>query len=165
MRAGIMAALGLIVGGCSFDVPGTSVGDPAGTPTPSPTQSVPSMPAPPPSDGGAPPQSPGATPDMAQQRIGTACTTDAQCDPGLICATSFGVGPGRVVIPGGYCTHECSSSTCPANSVCSSMTIGKYCLSSCPPDPCRAGYVCCDQGKGQSACSTDQLCGGTKKDG
>jgi len=160
MRGAIMAAACLLVAGCTFDIIGTNV-DPAGTPaTPSPTQSVP-----PAADGGAPPQSPGATPDMAQQRIGTPCTADAQCDPGLFCAKTFGIGPGHVDIPGGYCTHDCSSSTCPTNSICVTTQFGKYCMSSCPPDPCRTGYECCDEGGGQNACSPTQLCGGPKKEG
>ncbi|HEX8952734.1 MAG TPA: hypothetical protein VF945_12850, partial [Polyangia bacterium] len=72
MRAGCMVAV--VMAGCSFNVIGTNVGDPtAGATPPSPTQSVPN------GDGGAPaaqtpPSSTG--PDMAQQRIGTACTVD-----------------------------------------------------------------------------------------
>lgn len=146
----------LFVAGCSFNVVG-SPGDPSGgavTP-PSPTQSVPNG-----SDGGAAP-APGS--DMATQRIGTACTDDSQCDPGLFCAKSFGVGPGAVMIPGGYCTHECSQTACPANSFCGSFSFGKYCLSSCPPDPCRGGYQCCDNG-GQNGCSPAALCGGKPKE-
>jgi len=143
MRAGCMVAV--LVAGCSFDVIGTNIGDPNGTPMPpSPTQSVPNGSA----DAGAPPTqtTPPATtpppgPDMAQQRIGTPCTTDAQWDPGLFCAKSFGIGPGKIDIPGGYCTHDCSSSSCPADSECVTFTIGKYWESTCPPDPCRTGYV------------------------
>jgi serine protease len=102
---------------------------------------------------------------MAQQRVGTACTADAQCDPGLFCAKTFGVGPGRIDIPGGYCTLECSSAACPANSICVTFSFGKYCASTCPPDPCRTstGYVCCDEGNGQNACTPTALC--PKKDG
>jgi serine protease len=98
-------------------------------------------------------------PDMAQQRVGTPCISDAQCDPGLICAKTFGIGPGHVDIPGGYCTHDCSSNACPANSICVTFTFGKYCASSCPPDPCRTttGYVCCDESDGK-ACTPTALC-------
>jgi hypothetical protein len=163
MRAGCMVAalLGATAAGCTFDVIGTNVGDPAEPMPPSPTQSVPPTTG---SDGGAPTQSPGATPDMAQQRIGTPCTADAQCDPGLFCAKSFGTGPGHIDIPGGYCTHDCSSSTCPTNSICVPTAFGQYCMSSCPPDPCRTGYECCDEGGGQKACSPTMLCGGPKKE-
>jgi len=162
MRAGCMVALGMLVAGCSFDVIGTNVGDPNGTPAPpSPTQSVPSG-----ADAGAPatqPPAPTTTPpgpDMAQQRVGTPCMTDAQCDPGLFCAKSFGVGPGHVDIPGGYCTLECSHTACPANSICASLSIGKYCESTCPPDPCRTGYTCCDFSDDNKACTPGQLCKG-----
>ena len=162
MRAGCMVALGLVVAGCSFDVIGTNVGDPtAGTGDPSsPTQSVPSG-----VDGGAPPAqspppptnpSPG---DMAQQRIGTACMTDAQCDPGLTCGKSFGSGPGKVDIPGGYCTLDCSKNACPADSVCVTFNFGKFCESTCPPDPCRTGYSCCKVTENDTkACTPSQLC-------
>jgi hypothetical protein len=158
MRAGYMVAV--FVAGCSFDVIGTNVGDPTGgsTGTPSPTQSVPNTP-----DGGiAATTPPTASPDMATQRIGTACISDAQCDPGLFCAQSSGVGPGAIVIPGGYCTLDCTSTACPANSFCQTLSLGKFCLSSCPPDPCRgggpAGYICCNYGGGNKGCSTNQLC-------
>jgi hypothetical protein len=163
MRAGCIVAL--VVAGCSFDVIGTNVGDPAGGPTgtPSPTQSLPDSPdmattTPPPS---MPPPSMPPGPDMSQQPVGTACTSDAQCGAGLFCAKSFGVGPGRIDIPGGYCTLDCSSTACPADSFCSTFTFGKYCLSSCPPDPCRTGYKCCDEGGGKNGCATDSMCTAT----
>jgi hypothetical protein len=157
MRAGCLVAV-VVVAGCSFDVIGTNVGDPSGTGSqPSPTQSVPDGP-----DAGVAATTPSPTPappDMAQQRIGTACTTDAQCDPGLFCAQSFGIGPGRISIPGGYCTLDCTSAACPANSFCETFTFGKYCVSSCPPDPCgRTGYQCCDYGMMQKGCAPDALC-------
>ena len=160
MRVGCMMAI--LVAGCSFDVIGTTVGDPSGgsnTPS-SPTQSVPST-----DDAGAPatqPPAPPTTPppaDMAEQRVGTACTDNAHCDPGLICAKSFGVGPGHVDVPGGYCTLDCSKTACPADSVCVTFTFGKYCESTCPPDPCRTGYTCCDVGDGDTkACTPGMLC-------
>jgi hypothetical protein len=153
----------VLVAGCSFDVIGTNVGDPTGGgtgSTPSPTQSVPDGP-----DAGLPATTPTPTPtptvgpDMAMQRIGTACTSDAQCDPGLLCAKSFGAGPGRVDIPGGYCTLDCSKGPCPANSFCETFTFGKYCLSDCPPDTCRgAGYVCCNYSGGNHGCAPTALC-------
>jgi hypothetical protein len=153
----VAAVVGALVGGCSFDVIGVNTGGPNAPPDPSaPTQSVPNGP-----DGGTTSQQPpptGGTPDMAQQRIGTACTADAQCDPGLLCAKTFGIGPGHVDIPGGYCTRDCSSTPCPTNSVCATTAFGKFCLSSCPPDPCRMGYTCCDEGNGQKACSPMMLC-------
>ncbi|MCA1664805.1 MAG: hypothetical protein LC659_11135 [Myxococcales bacterium] len=165
MRA-VLCVMALVVAGCSFDVVGTNVDPslPVASPSPSPTQSVPNGP-----DGGAtkptpPPPATGA-PDMAVERVGTACTVDAECDPGLTCVKSFGAGPGRVDIPGGYCTLECSSAACPANSMCVTFTFGKYCASTCPPDPCRtsSGYVCCDEGNGQNACTPTALCGKGKE--
>ncbi len=162
MRASFMVAV--LVTGCSFDVIGTNVGGPNGgnQSGPAPT---PSQPAPTASDGGAPPEqpqppgNPAPPADMAQQRIGTACTTDPQCDPGLVCATSFGVGPGHVNVPGGYCTLDCSKSACPTNSVCVTFTFGKFCESTCPPDPCRTGYTCCTiPDVDANACTPSQLC-------
>jgi hypothetical protein len=163
MVAAVVGASCFFAAGCTFDVIGVNTGDPNGPPAPpAPTQSVPSGAA----DGGTtsqqppPPQTPPTpgAPDMAQQRIGTACMNDNQCDPGLTCAQSFGIGPGRVTIPGGYCTLDCSTATCPANSVCTTLTFGKFCMSSCPPDPCRTGYTCCSIGQSQKVCSTMQLC-------
>ena len=164
MRAGFWVVV--LLAGCSFDVVGTTVDDPgAGPALPSPTQSVPSAldagtntPLPPPTN---PP--PTTTPDMAQQRIGIPCTGDAQCDPGLFCAKSFGTGPGHVDIAGGYCTLACGSAACPPSSFCNDFgVLGKYCLSSCPPDPCRTGggYVCCNEGGGKHGCSPTDLCSG-----
>lgn len=154
----LVAALSV---GCSFDIAGTNVGGDPGAAPGSPTQSIPDQPdaAMAPTTDPPPPPTPPMPPppDMAQQRIGTACANNAQCDKGLICAVSFGIGPGRVDIPGGYCTHECSSSTCPANSFCGTLSFGKYCLSSCPPDPCRESYECCANSN-QKACLPDGLC-------
>ncbi len=167
MRA--LCLLGVMLAGCSFEVRGTSVDDPgaSGPTLPSPTQSVPNtpdlgattpptMPAPTPPP--PPPPTTPAPPDMAQQRVGLACSNNAQCDPGLICAKSFGVGLGTITIPGGYCTLDCSKAACPAGSFCTTFSFGKYCASSCPPDPCRTGYVCCNEGGGQSGCTPTNLC-------
>jgi len=163
MRWCLVAAL---LAGCSFDIIGTNV-DPTGagsapaTPPssdPPPTVVDAGMAPPTPANPTPPAPPPPAPPDMAEpQHIGTACKADGDCDPGLICAQSFLVGLAKVDIPGGYCTHECSSSACPADSFCGSFSFGKYCLSSCPPDPCRANYKCCANSK-QSACLPDDLC-------
>ena len=155
----------MLTAGCSFDVLGTGVDPAPAAPaptTPAPNQAGPGdadagVVTPPPSDPTPPPPAPTAPPDMAQQRVGTACKADSDCDPGLTCAQTFLVGLVKVDIPAGYCTHECSSSTCPANSFCGSFSFGKYCLSSCPPDPCRNDYQCCANGK-QNACLPDDLC-------
>jgi hypothetical protein len=147
--------------GCTFNVAGTGVG---GGTDPAATQSVPDQPdagmAPPTTDPPPPPPPstmPTPPPDMAHQRIGTACKADKDCDPGLTCAVSFAVGLSRVDIPNGYCTHDCTSAACPANSYCGSFSFGKFCLSSCPPDPCRDNYQCCANAN-QNACLPSGLC-------
>jgi hypothetical protein len=167
MRWWCLGVAALVSAGCSFDVLGTNV-DPGGGSSPpaqSPTQSIPTetdagVDAAPATDPTPPPPAPPtATPDMAQERIGIACKNDGDCDPGLICAQSFLVGLIVVQIPNGYCTHECGSSACPANSFCGSFSFGKYCLSSCPPDPCRNNYQCCANSK-MNACLPNDLCPG-----
>jgi hypothetical protein len=167
-----MRAFGLVavlLAGCQFSVTGTSVGDPtAPTPSPGDTTTQPQSPSPPtsstpppPDDAGVPPAAPGdmtAPPPTA--RVGTPCTNDNQCDPGLFCAKTFFIGLTRIDVPGGYCTVSCGNdpTVCPANSFCYTFSFGKYCGSSCPPDPCRKGYQCCDGGGGQKACTPDTLC-------
>jgi hypothetical protein len=119
---------------------------------------------PPPPPGNAP-TPPSTMPDMAQQRVGTACKADGDCDPGLTCATTFFVGLTKIDIPAGYCTLDCSAATtvCPVNSFCGSFSFGKFCLSSCPPDPCRKDYQCCANGSAK-ACLPGSLCGPGKQD-
>jgi hypothetical protein len=168
MRVGILVA-GLMAG-CSFNVQGTAIDNPgAAAAQPSPTQSLPDGPdaatePPAPAPPAAPTPTPPAPPDMTQQRVGLACTSDAQCDPGLICAQSFNVGLSHISIPDGYCTLECGSKACPPNSFCNSFAFGKYCLSACPPDPCRTSYVCCDEGGDNKGCAPTSLCPGGKGD-
>jgi hypothetical protein len=161
MRAWVLSATLMI--GCSFHVPGVNVppGDPGGGGpyTPSPVASTPN----PPSDADAgmsatAPPDMSAPPHMTAPRVGTACTDDTQCDPGLFCAKSFGIGAGRVDIPGGYCTLDCKGGkACPANSACATFSFGQFCVSSCPPDPCREGYQCCDV-QGVHGCMSSNLC-------
>lgn len=169
-----MRAWGLVAvlcAGCQFAVIGTPVGgggtgDP-GQPTATPPvddttqpQSPPTSASPPPGtwDAAVPPSA-----DMSVQRIGTPCTADAQCDPGLICAKTFYMGLVRVDIPGGYCTLSCASdpTLCPASSFCGVFNFGKFCLSDCPPDPCRKGYSCCNPASGPDGpqgCTPSMLC-------
>jgi hypothetical protein len=161
MRSCCLVAV--VLAGCSFDVSGVGPGEPGPPSVPTPTQSVPDQPdaaTPPPTNDPTPPPPPmpPPPPDMAKQRIGTACNGDAQCDPGLTCAKTFFVGLTRIDIPGGYCTHECSQTACPADSYCGSFAFGKYCVSSCPPDPCRKDYQCCSNSS-MKACLPDGLCG------
>ncbi len=156
-----LALVGLLLAGCQFSVVGTSVGDPTGGAggTTTPQQAPPTSSSPPPgssaSDGGAS----ASTPDLAgvQQRVGTPCMTNAECDPGMMCARTFYVGLQKVDIPGGYCTLDCNNAACPANSFCATFAFGRYCASSCPPDPCRGGYSCCAN-NGQNGCTPNALC-------
>lgn len=161
MRVWLLAVL---LAGCQFSVIGTPVGgnapgqsqappvDDTTQPQSPPTSSTP--PAPADADLAVPPGT-----DMSVERVGTPCTADNQCDPGLICAKTFYVGVTKVDIPGGYCTLNCGNdpSVCPANSFCGSFNFGRYCLSNCPPDPCRKGYSCCDN-SGQQGCTPSMLC-------
>jgi serine protease len=83
--------------------------------------------------------------DTPPLQVGLACTSDAQC-PGGFCATGF---------PGGYCTIDCLSASCPAGSQCygSSDNTVAYCLATCGSQfDCRTGYVCADDGAGGGAC-------------
>ena len=172
MRAfGVVA---LLLAGCQFSVDGSKIDPPAAAPDPDPTGGGGSTtaPAPPPTSSTPPPtQQPDfdlAVPpgtDMSVKRVGTPCTQDAQCDPGLFCAKTFFIGLTRIDVPGGYCTEACDKdpTVCPANSFCYSFSFGKYCGSSCPPDPCRKGYQCCSNSSGngsgdQKACTPDTLC-------
>lgn len=163
MRAWALA-LGLLAG-CTFTVEGADLppgsgaepAPPAGGPgVGAPTAMTP-LPAP---DAAAAPTTPTPpAPDMLMpQVVGTACMTNEQCSPGLVCGKSFSTFGGTVKIPGGYCTLDCSKASCPAGSFCGSFSFGKFCLSECPPDPCRKDYKCC-RNNGQMGCTPDGLCG------
>jgi hypothetical protein len=166
-RMRVLTLVALMLTACQFSVhgitdgtnPGSSGNGSSGngdngssTPPSPPTASTP----PPTDDAGTPPPSGG---DMSQQRVGTACTSDAECDPGLFCAKSFLIGLQQVPVPGGYCTLDCSKgAACPANSFCGAFSFGHFCLSSCPPDPCRVGYSCCANSAGANGCTQTNLC-------
>src|SRR2546428_8829988 len=65
--------------------------------------------------------------------IGGKCTTNGDCGTG-ICAPDV---PG-----GGYCTQDCSSSSCPTGSRCINAGSFKLCLESCSvPSYCRSDHL------------------------
>ena len=84
--------------------------------------------------------------DDAAAGIGGACTTS--CPNNATCLTTGW--------PGGYCSKDCSTSTCPVGSTCvGSMT--QFCVSQCTgpnagQSTCRASYVCYDDGTGKGMC-------------
>lgn len=82
--------------------------------------------------------------------VGQPCTSNSQCGAGF-CANSAS-------FPGGYCTQDCLSTSCPAGSKCylNSTRTQAYCFASCSSigASCRSGggYVCTDDGAGGGAC-------------
>jgi hypothetical protein len=72
--------------------------------------------------------------------IGSACTMDSQCGAGRVCLPETGGWPG------GYCSLDCTSATCPTGSTCITGVVAiDVCLADCPP-ACRAGYTCTPAG-------------------
>lgn len=66
------------------------------------------------------------------RKVGERCTVDADCGPGLQCATGF---------PGGYCVADCSSSLrCPEPSIC--IEPLSRCFRPCGESCTREGYGC-----------------------
>ncbi|CAM3315985.1 S8 family serine peptidase [Corallococcus sp. ZKHCc1 1396] len=86
--------------------------------------------------------------------IGQPCSSSSQCGANGLCANGS-------AFPGGYCTQDCLSLSCPSGSACypSSDGASAYCFASCTPSSsgttqgsCRTGYVCVDDGAGGGAC-------------
>ncbi|RKG84067.1 peptidase S8 [Corallococcus sp. CA049B] len=85
--------------------------------------------------------------------IGGACTTNGACGTGGLCLTGAS-------FPGGYCTQDCVSDSCPSGSACYSNDRGAtaYCFVTCTPSDsspqgsCRTGYRCVSDGAGNGAC-------------
>lgn len=85
--------------------------------------------------------------------IGGACTTNGACGTGGLCLTG-------ARFPGGYCTQDCVSDSCPSGSACYSNDQGAtaYCFVTCTPSDsntqgsCRTGYRCVSDGAGNGAC-------------
>jgi serine protease len=75
--------------------------------------------------------------------LGGACGGDGDCMAGMFCDVS---------LPGGYCTQDCTTQTCPGDGVCFSFcgdeaceTVFNLCLDGCAADgDCRQGegYIC-----------------------
>jgi hypothetical protein len=143
------SVLALVVSaGCAFQVPGVGPGssstggnDPAGSQdaaTPAPL-----------------PVGDGAVPESTQ--IGAACDAlKHPCPAPLTCDTKAGF----VDVPGGYCTMDCTSTSCPTGSQCSISWGGvRVCIEDCPAAGCRPGYICCKNGwAAPGACLTPGLC-------
>lgn len=80
--------------------------------------------------------------------IGQPCTSDSQCGSSGLCANNSSW-------PGGYCTQDCLSASCPDGSKCYSNGTAAYCFASCSAvgTTCRSGgYVCTDDNAGGGAC-------------
>jgi serine protease len=83
-------------------------------------------------------------------RVGDACTSNTQCGGGsFYCDTS---------VPGGYCTQDCRTKSCPADATCYTFNNGasSLCLASCTgiggQGTCRGSYVCYSDGMGGGIC-------------
>jgi serine protease len=83
--------------------------------------------------------------------VGSPCSSNSDCLDGGRCVTGY---------PGGYCTRDCSTESCPAGSKCyivDSDTGEKACIASCSgpgagQSNCRASYVCYDDEAGGGQC-------------
>jgi hypothetical protein len=76
------------------------------------------------------------------QPDGGPCTSDSQCAGG-ICWEEAGEGN----FPGGFCTRDCSSQSCPGpTGVCFEVGPGRRCYQECDTSSeCRQGYACFDE--------------------
>src|SRR5437868_465721 len=77
-------------------------------------------------------------PDSSPGALGDSCNGDAQCGSGLLC------NPLSISFPNGFCTVDCSSSSC-ASGICTTLSTGTdICSPGCGANTdCRQGYVCC----------------------
>jgi serine protease len=96
--------------------------------------------------------------------VGSACSSDTDCLDGGRCVTSY---------PGGYCTRDCDTQSCPSGSKCyivDSSTGAKACIATCTnpglgQSNCRTSYVCYDDDAGGAQCLPNcrvlDVCGGS----
>lgn len=103
---------------------------------------------------------------VTQGAVGTPCTDYSQCTGNTCIQETSGL------FPGGYCTQDCSSATCPGGASCTPyLASGSLCGAHCVFDGgvggCRAGYVCerivpaaPTQGVCASACTSSAQCPG-----
>ncbi len=96
--------------------------------------------------------------------VGAPCLSSSDCPDGGRCVTGY---------PGGYCTRDCTTQSCPSGSKCyvlDSTTGESACIATCPgaglgQSTCRANYVCYDDeaGSGQCLprCTVLNVCQGT----
>jgi hypothetical protein len=94
-------------------------------------------------------------------RLGSACGTNADCEPGQTCLTEQDSG-----WPGGFCTKACSAEAdCPMSFQCVPDDQGNHhCMASCTKTTdCRTGYACFDAYGTQTPvcwphCTVDRHC-------
>ena len=96
--------------------------------------------------------------DDAAAGIGAACT--GTCPDMATCLTAADGWPG------GYCSKDCKTATCPLGSTCVG-TMAPFCVAQCTgpktgQSTCRASYVCYNDGTGKGMClprcTTDPDC-------
>lgn len=82
------------------------------------------------------------------QPVGAACTGDSNCSSGSCVLEDPGGSAGCTTgpcFPGGYCSADCASASCPSGSSCS-IYLSSWCFQNCAQpgtaNGCRAGYVC-----------------------
>ena len=90
------------------------------------------------------------TQEPVASKVGQPCTTNTDCGTNGLCATTG--------YPGGYCTQDCLSTSCPSGSQCYANEAGTtaYCYATCTgtggQGTCRTGYICYSDGTGSGAC-------------
>ncbi|KFE71386.1 S8 family peptidase [Hyalangium minutum] len=96
--------------------------------------------------------------------VGSPCTSNADCPDGGRCVLSY---------PGGYCTRDCNTQSCPAGSKCyvvDQASDARVCIQSCSgpslgQSNCRTSYVCYDDSAGGGQCLPNcnayNICGST----
>jgi serine protease len=83
--------------------------------------------------------------------VGSPCALDTDCLDGGRCVKGY---------PGGYCTRDCNTQSCPAGSKCylvDPATNSRACIQTCTgpnagQSNCRSSYVCYDDEEGGGQC-------------